>query len=142
RIVQVQHPMRESSDRAVHQVLHVVERLCMMVCMDTMLTISERLRIARERAGLSGREMGDLIGRHRNRITAYESAGDDVQTWVVRAYAEHLPNEATFEWLIAEVGTAPRVMVGTHRSPRAITGEPWFAPTLFDYIPDTSQVDE
>lgn len=72
-----------------------------------MLTVGERLSIARNRAGMKAQEMAMLLGRHRNRVTAYEGSAEP-PLWVVNAYAANLPNDTTVAWLTAEVGPAPR----------------------------------
>ena len=41
-----------------------------------MLTVGERLHIARTRADVGVGEMAIHLNRHRNRVTAYENAGD------------------------------------------------------------------
>lgn len=71
-----------------------------------MLTVGERLSIARNRAHMKVGTMAQFLERHRNMVTAYESS-DDVPLWVIRKYAETLPNGTTVEWLTAEVGPPP-----------------------------------
>lgn len=116
--------------------------VCINPCMDmnrgTMLTVGERLHIARTRAGVGVGEMAAHLNRHRNRVTAYEGAGDDVPLWVIRTYAEVLPNGTTVEWLAAEAGDPPRIMDAvTLRYPDAVTMQP----SLWDEGPEPRVVE-
>lgn len=100
-----------------------------------MLTVGERLHIARTRADVGVGEMAGHLERHRNRVTAYENAGDDVPLWVVRTYAEVLPNETTVEWLTAEVGDPPRFLertITTRRYSASDQPELPFPPDVID----------
>lgn len=85
-----------------------VHKLCTMLCMEqaaTMLTVGERLRVARERAGLSVNEMAVRLSRHRNMVSRWEKGHAEPPLWVVRTYGE--ATQATIEWLVAEVGPPP-----------------------------------
>jgi transcriptional regulator with XRE-family HTH domain len=87
---------------------------------ETLLTVGERLHVARLRAGVKTQDMAERIGRHRNRVTAYEqSAAEDQPLWVLRAWAESLDNDTTVEWLAAEVGPAPRITAAPRSRRRA-----------------------
>jgi transcriptional regulator with XRE-family HTH domain len=88
----------------------------------TMLTTGERLKIARERAGVSIHDMAEGLGRHRNRITAYERS-DDPPLWVLRGYVDELGN-VTLEWLAAESGDPPRRVVTARYSHSPHTTSP------------------
>lgn len=87
----------------------------MTTTLHPMLTVGERLSIARNRAHMKVGTMATVLGRHRNMVTAYESS-NDVPLWVIRTYAEVLPNHTTVEWLTAEVGEPPS---DTHLEPPA-----------------------
>lgn len=86
-----------------------------------MLTVGERLSIARTRADMKVGTMAQALGRHRNMVTAYEST-DDPPMWVIRRYVEVLGNDTSVEWLTAEVGEAPRDLRPGTRAPRVRTG--------------------
>lgn len=70
-----------------------------------MLSVGERLSIARSRAGVGVQEMANRLGKHRNRISAYESA-ESLPLKLIELYADKLGN-VTAEWLAFEIGEPP-----------------------------------
>ena len=63
-------------------------------------TRGDRLRKSREFAGYSIQEMADLLGYHRNTITAYESDERPIRPGTVRAWADLCGVD--LEWLDGE----------------------------------------
>lgn len=108
-----------------------------------MLTVGERLTIARTRADVKVATMADALGRHRNMVTAYEGS-DEPPMWVIRRYVDFLPNDTSVEWLTAEVGDPPRDLRASSRLSGCIYGCDPPQPAMFDrdergrwYYPDT-----
>lgn len=73
---------------------------------EPLLTRGERLRLARERSGLSVNEFADRVQRHRNNVARWEARYGSPSLETIAMYAEVCGN-TTEEWLAFELGEWP-----------------------------------
>lgn len=78
-----------------------------------LLTIGERLRLARERAGISVGQFAERVGKHRNNVARWESRTSAVSSLkTINMYVEVCGN-TTAEWLLFEIGDWPPLSPGS-----------------------------
>lgn len=70
------------------------------------LTVGERLKLARERAGITVNEFAVRAEVHRNTVSRWEARFGDPGLPVIRTYAALCQN-TTEEWLAFEIGAWP-----------------------------------
>lgn len=75
--------------------------------------IGERIKIAREIAGVSQKSLGDYVGTTRNAVSRWESGDASPASERFPAIAEHL--NTTVEWLM--LGNGERERASTHPEP-------------------------
>lgn len=71
---------------------------------DVRITLGDRLKAARQDAGITGERMGELLGVNRRTITRWES-GDSAPPIVVISYS--VATEANLGWLQTGVPALP-----------------------------------
>lgn len=72
--------------------------------------VAERIRIAREHAGLEQQEFADRIGFSRRQVVAWENGANTPPIWALEAIRDHCDVDP--EWILAGPGDAPLRDVG------------------------------
>ena len=72
--------------------------------------VAERIRIAREHAGLDQQEFADRIGFSRRQVVAWEAAANMPPIWALEGIREHCDVDP--EWVLSGPGDEPLSDVG------------------------------
>jgi transcriptional regulator with XRE-family HTH domain len=80
--------------------------------------VADRLRIAREHAGLDQQQFADRIGFSRRQVVAWETAANAPPIWALEAVREHLNIDP--EWVLSGPGDLPLVDVGPDLRERGV----------------------